>query len=158
MPALVSAGERGALLARRDVLLALCRVPYAPCPQRAAHLDPSSSGDEDMASASSTAVHWAQPLGRPEELVAFACGPSVFVYAVKGDACGGALGAEQVTELGPFSDVHQVEFDALGSQLGVADEQGIHVYRCHGWGRAVQLVPDAGPGEDMVGQREDSID
>lgn len=111
-----------------------------------------------MASASSTAVHWAQPLGRPQELVAFASGPSVFVYAVKGDACSGSLGAEQAAQLGPFSDVHQVEFDALGSQLGIADEQGISVFHCHGWGRAALLVPGAEPGEDMVGQREDSID
>lgn len=115
-------------------------------------MDPASSsiGEDDMlpTSSSSGPVHWAQPLGRPQELIAFASGQSVFVYAIKGDACSGGLEAEQVAQLGPFSDVHQLEFDAFGSQVGIADEQGVHVFRPdllgERWQRHACIVPDLG--------------
>ncbi len=72
-------------------------------------------------------LDWAEPLGRPLELLALAAGRGVEVHGLSGDT--GALRVQQAASLEHDAPVHSVAWDAWGNQLAVGvDGQQVAVY------------------------------
>ncbi|PNG99259.1 hypothetical protein TSOC_014969, partial [Tetrabaena socialis] len=75
-----------------------------------------------------SAVHWAQPLGRPTELVAVGAGRDLLIFSLSGDTS--ALRVEQLAALEHEAAVWKVEWDLWGCQVAAATEgQQVHVYK-----------------------------
>lgn len=100
------------------------------------------------ASGPTSSVDWAQPLARPQELVAVGAGATVHVFGLKGDACRGTMQYELLADLSHAAPVWRVQWDQMGNQLAVStDDQCVHVYRPDMVGNWRKLVCLAGSAE-----------